>query len=390
MSALSSVALFSIWRSIIKKAPSQGKKDYGLAYLAGALSVWTLIAVWSLLDLNLPAPFAEAVRSLFSTVNSLLYLLAIQHFDYAYEGMRRRRWQVAVVSTGVLTVVVTMTVSWTCYDKNVPEDVANAAVNWPDLLFSVPAIVALAIAFWRSFFFRGYATIAWLSVVTMLLAMILQVPDVVPGWLSDAEHRQIDNWVTLSTYALIIMFCFALATSWGVEEFSLPKPSHTHLVFQGCENGRWRVQLRIREQRIDVGLPHVAMKNLLSIIGKRLQDLDQGWHSVEDLNGGHVDIRRIAMPFAEALQDSELLVNTSDEKAYLAKARRLLFDYQNPGQFRLRLPLTNLLFREGFFQKKNEMLDAMRSRRERAEVERLFEEVSAWQERTRTPQNDNA
>ena len=81
ISAFAAAALYSIWQQILLHSPVKGKKDYGLAYLAGAMGVWVLVGLWGLLSELVPPLVSEMVFSLLSTTNSLFYLLAIQHFD---------------------------------------------------------------------------------------------------------------------------------------------------------------------------------------------------------------------------------------------------------------------------------------------------------------------
>jgi len=378
MSTFAAVALYSIWRNIITHAPSAGKKDYGLAYLSGALGIWVLLSLWGLSNTHLPPPWPDTVRSLLSTVNSMLYLLAIQHFDYAYEQVRRRWWQPAVLTSAAVTAAVTLLIAWYATANSIPAEIANEWVNWPDLLFAGPAILALGIAFWRSFFFRGYKLLAWLSVAIMLLVFLIQIPDVFLEWQREPAFSALENWLTLSVYAVMTMFCFALATSWGVEEFSLPLPDQTHLAFGGRDGRRWRLHIRVREQRIEASVPPMAIKNLLLFVARRMEAPEDGWVSVDELNGGHVDFRRIVVPIAEAWQEADTGAEGSEEKTYIEKVRRTLFEYQNPGQYRIRVPLANLTFSDAFFQQSKDLVEVMRSRQERSEVEALFEKIKKW------------
>lgn len=376
MSAFAAVALYSVWRNILANAPSSGKKDYGLAYLAGALGVWVLISLWGLANVRMPTPWPDTVRSLLSTGNSMLYLLAIQHFDYAYEQVRRRWWRTAVLTSAAMTAAMTLLIAWYASANGFSAEMANECVNWPDLLFSVPAILALGIAFWRSFFFRGYKLLAWLSVAIMILVFLVQIPDVFLEWQQEPTFNALENWLTLSVYAVMTMFCFALATSWGVEEFSLPLPEQTHLSFGGRDGRRWMLHIRIREQRVEASLPPMAMKNLLLFLVRRIENPAAGWVSVDDLNGGHVDFRRIVAPIAEAWQETD--GNAEASAPYLEKVRRTLFEYQNPGLYRIRMPLSSLHFLDAFFKQRAELVDAMRSRQERTEVEGFFDKIRTW------------
>jgi hypothetical protein len=376
MSGFASAALFSIWRYILLHAPVKGKKDLGLAYLSGAMGVWALVGCW-----GFAAPYfsyftSKAVFSLLSTANSLLYLLAIQHFDYAPEQIRRRWWLPTVLVIGGLVMAATMALAWYSFKKMLGKDEMGELVNWPDVLFSFPTIIALSVGFWRSFYYRGYKLLAWLSLAAMTIVLLVQLPDV-SHWLKVALG-EVEHWLTASSYALMMMFCFALAASWGVEEFSLPQPNQTHLSFDGKEHRWWLLHVRVREQKFTAFMSPMALKNLLLFVVRRMENPQDGWVLIEDMNGGHVDFRRVILPLAEAWQEADPLSESVTLKEYVEKVRRALFEYRNPGQYRLKSSTGNWKFTDALLSQQNELADSMRSRTERDEILAMFQIINIW------------
>lgn len=375
ISAFAASALFSIWRFMSHHVPVNGKKDLGLLYLSGAMGVWMVVGLWGFVAPYFPIFITEAVFSISSTANSLLYLLAIQHFDYAPEQIRRRWWRPAIISFAICIAFASIFLSWYCFKNNISKERTSELVNWPDVIFSAPTILALSVGFWRSFYYRGYKFLAGLSIAAMAIILIVQLPDA-SHWLKD-KFGEVERWLTISSYALLMMFCFALAASWGVEEFSLPLANQIYMTF---DNGgdKWQIHFRIREQRFTAYMSPMAFKNLLLFVVKSIENPQNGWVRIEkDLNGGYVDFRRILSPVAEAWKGADLLFS-SDMKASVEKVRRTLFEYQNTGQYRLRAGVGNWKFTDAFFSRKAGLADAMSSRLEREEVYAMFGLIQAW------------
>jgi len=388
ISAFAAVALFSIWRYILLHAPVKGKKDLGLAYLSYAMGMWAIVGLWGFVAQYFPPFLSEAVFSLLSTVNSVFYLLAVQHFDYAPEQIRRKWWKPAILCLAGIAALCTIFLSWYCFENHLSKDDTKELVNWPDVLLSFPTIFAISLGFWRSFYYRGYKLLAWLSVTAMTIVLLVQLPDVL-HWLKN-DLGEVEQWLTISSYALLMMFCFALSASWGVEEFSLPLPNQTQMIFNGKENRWWLLDLRIREQRFTAFLSPMAFKNLLFFVTRRIESQQNGWvHIEKDLNGSHVDLRRILLPIAEAWQESDNILK-ADLKTYVEKVRRTLFEYQNPGQYRIRTGMHNWGFTDTFFFQQEDLMLAMRSRSEREEVSAMFHTIKTWlkmQEKTASTDN---
>ncbi|MCW5924009.1 MAG: hypothetical protein KIS77_16925 [Saprospiraceae bacterium] len=383
ISVFSALALFSIWRHILRHGPIKGKKDYGLAYLAGAMGVWAVVGVWSFMESSVSPLLFEVGFSLLSTINSLLYLLAIQHFDYSPDRIRQRWWQPIVLSIAGLVAASTLMLFWYSNMYHIALDEAKNLLWWPDVLFSLPTIFALGIGFWRSFYYRGYKLLAWLSSFAMVIILLVQLPEV-SSWLKSLLGDS-EKWLTLTSYGLLMMLCFALATSWGVEEFSLPHPTHLRLFFEGKEKYSWVVHLKIRDQRYTAFLSPMNFKNLLLFAARRITSPENGWvHLDEDLNGYNY-FRRILLDFSKAWQE----VNQADEDNESVQAiRRILFEYGNPGQYRLKIEPSNMNFEEALFEHREDLVKAMQRNTEKKQAEALFNNIREWmdaQEKTPPP-----
>jgi hypothetical protein len=373
ISVFSALALFSIWRHILSHGPIKGKKDYGLAYLAGAMGIWTVMGVWGFLGSTvLPLNF-EVGLSLLSTLNNLFYMLAIQHFDYSPGWLRQRWWQSAVLSIAGLVAISTLTLLWYSYTKDIALNEAINLLWWPDVFFSFLTIFALCIGFWCSFYYRGYKFLAWLSAFAMAIIFLVQLPEIssfLKNLLGEGEQ-----WLTLSSYGLLMMLCFALATSWGVEEFSLPQPMHIRLLFEGKDKYSWVVHLKIRDQRFTVLLSPMNFKNLLLFAVRRIDSPENGWVHLDDELNSYNYFRRILIDFSKPWIE----VNHAGENNESIQAiRRILFEYRNPGQYRLKIEPSNLNFGESLFEHREDLVKAMQSSTDKKQVDALFNKIREW------------
>lgn len=110
MSAFAAVALLLSGATSSRTRRVWAKRTTG--WPIWTLGVWVLISLWGLANVRMPTPWPDTVRSLLSTGNSMLYLLAIQHFDYAYEQVRRRWWRTAVLTSAAVTAAMTLLIAW--------------------------------------------------------------------------------------------------------------------------------------------------------------------------------------------------------------------------------------------------------------------------------------
>lgn len=377
ISVFSGISLFSIWQFILRNGPVREKKDFGLAYLSGAMGVWALVGVWGMSAAWLPKAVHELGLSLASTANSLLYLLAVQHFDYSPQQIRRQWWQPTVLTISGLIGITSASLVWYGYANQISVDQIKTMLWWPDVVFSLPTIIMLGVCFWRSFYYRGYIVLAWLSTIVMLIIFFVQLPEVLP-WLKQQLSAG-EQWLTLSSYALLMMLCFALGTTWGVEIFALPQSDQTFLKLDGKEGRWWMLHLQVKEHRFTAYFAPIALTNFLRFVTKRIENEAEGWLSLdEELNGGFVDFSRILKPIAEAWEELEG-TGQNTQKEYIERARRTFFEYRNPGQYRLKIDLQNIEFTNILLVQQDDLINAMRSNKERDEVMKFFEQIEIWQ-----------
>lgn len=372
ISAFSASALFFMWRRIMHQAfRSKGKgKDYGLVFLAGAMCVWMLTGLWGFLKDKAHPLLFESVRSLLSTANSLMYMLAVQHFDYSPHQIRRKWWQPTII--GVCSLIAILTIGlcilgWTNASYN------TEAIWYPDVVLSFLTVLILGLGFWRSFYYRNYKPMAWLSLVVMAFVLFVQLPEISPPIARFLDGPS-EDWFTLSAFGLLMMLCFALAASWGIEQVSIPDSKHIALTFAGKESKGWVIRLKIRDQRTDVLLSPMNCKNLLLFAARRLERPDNGWVHLDDDLKGYNYFRRILMDFSKVWHLNGILPDTAPEES-VENVRRFLFEYQNPGQYRLNVDAANLRFDETFTAQKDDLVGAMRASSEKKETESLFDKI---------------
>lgn len=261
---------------------------------------------------------------------------------------------------------------------------ANEWVNWPDLLFSVPAILALGIAFWRSFFFFRHSQVAGVAVCC---DHALGVPGSDTGCIfgmatgADLQRvRKLADFEHICGYDDVLLCpCHQLGRR-GVQ----PAPARTDTL----------VVRRKRRASLDAAhthtgaarrpLPPMAMKNLLLFLVRRIENPAAGWVSVDDLNGGACGFSPNCSAHRRGLaRDGRQ--RRGKRAIPLKKCAELFFEYQNPGLYRIRMPLSSLHFLDAFFQQRAELVAAMRSRQERSEVKILFEKIGTWLRERDTP-----
>ena len=95
ISLLGGILLFAIWynirqrfRKILEEDDKQKRVDKGLLYLSLAMFVWVFSGIWTYWGLDgaldfVPAIGKQVVRSLFSILNNMFFLLALFYFYYA-------------------------------------------------------------------------------------------------------------------------------------------------------------------------------------------------------------------------------------------------------------------------------------------------------------------
>lgn len=372
ISFFSSICIFSIWQRIVQRHDEvRSKKDFGLVYLAGAMITWGMVGIWGMFKAFLPPLLFEFGLSFASTANSLLYLLAVQYFDYSPRLIRNWAWwQRFVIGFSTVIVGTGLGIILYCHYKQIPNP--TPFLWWPDVIFSVPTTVILAVCFWRSFWFRGYHVVAWLSILVMAIILLVQLPEILPSlkeWLGEGER-----WLTLSSYALLIMLCFALAVTWGVEEVTLPQPEQTKLTMSGKE-GRWVVQWIINNQAFSTYFAPMAYKNFLIFVYKRLEpDPDHHWVHIETaLNGGYTDFRRILDPIIDGWEEvAGADIKNGASKEHIESFRRSVFDHKSAGQYRLRVAPQNIKFEAKALSSKEDLINSMKTGKDKQEIIDMF------------------
>jgi hypothetical protein len=301
-------------------APSPAR-DAGLLWLGLAVAVWGLTG--ALLLLRLPDGPEQAVRTVLSSVNNACLLISASHLDYGPPVLQRaaeyRRWnQLALI--GSLSVAV---VTIGLYAELGP---AASAVRIPDFALSSITLVFYGFGLVRSFRRRGFAPLAGLAAVALILQFAAQLPEVVdPGALGlDADARWTLNLVSK---AIVLVAFLSLAMSWVHEVAERPSHSAIRLRFTGRRAGaRYVVELgdgclEMRET------PH---RDLLSLaVARACGDPDgAGWVSLLDLVGPLDDsrIRRMREDLKAVGLDREIEANGHKSYRLAIDAQHLQFD----------------------------------------------------------------
>jgi hypothetical protein len=282
--------------------PSAPARDPGLAWLAAAVAMWGVVALVLLLPLG---GVARAVlRPLLSSANSACLLISASHLDYGPEILQAARawrgWRIAtaIVALGVALATVAL---WAALGPGSP------LVILPDVVLSELTLLLYGFGLWRSFSKRGFAPLAALAVVAIVVQSAAQVPELAPDAFGDARWT-----LNLASKAMTLVAFLSIAMSWVHEVARRPARATTQLYFTGTQTGaqarrRWIV--KIGDATLEMrATPH---RDLLALAARRAVGESDGWIALPDLVGRLDDsrIRRVREDLRPAGLDAAIESN---------------------------------------------------------------------------------
>ena len=213
-------ALLAIWWHIGKI-----QKDFGQVWLALSILCWSISGGIDVLFLTmnwLPdyTYVNEGSRSILSLFNSLFILLSLPWFRYLPDKIepiiKSSYWKYMIGLPFIFSLLPTIRKIFTANE--------NTIISELDVYYSILTLIFLTIVLWESFSKRKLKSLAYLSVISILLTLSAQIFK-----LSGSEV----NMILLSAIfkTTLIMIFFALALSW-VRELSeniIPSPSQIFL-----------------------------------------------------------------------------------------------------------------------------------------------------------------
>ena len=341
ISLLGGVLLLAIWYNIrqrfskiLEDDDNQKRIDKGLVFLSLAMFVWVLSGVWTYIGLS--GEFAsptvrQLVRSLFSILNNLFFLLALFYFYYAPAFLYKNEKNVQRL---IYLIVGISVLSFLLFQKF--GETANAAgirISFlPDLLLSAFLSGLLAVSFYQTFLQRGFKLIAGISVLVIVAIFASQLPEV----FAELDNTFVNNLVRIVSKTSLIAIFLVLATSWVIQLANTPKASEMQLKFLDWSIVKITIPSKeIVDQTIDFGSKTTQYKNLLKF-GIRRKHGEGSEQCIEVHSGGEINRQTYLTRIIDNI--NEILQQQDPQKL----ERRDLFTFIGNGKYRLRILSENI------------------------------------------------
>ena len=297
-------------------------RDAGLLWLGLAVALWGVTG--GLLLLPLPDGPEQAVRTVLSSANNACLLISASHLDYGPALLQRAsdypRWNQLALLGSLAVALVTIALYAAL-------GAAQPVARLPDFALSSVTLLLYGFGLFRSFRRRGFAPLAVLAAVAVVLQFAAQVPEVLDVAALGVSDEQ--RWtLNLVSKAIVLVAFLSLAMSWVHEVAQRPSHSAIRLRFTGRRAGpRFVVELGGRALEIRE-TPH---RDLLSLAVARVRGGggdDTGWVSLLDLVGRLDDsrIRRMREDLRAAGLDKEIEANGHKSYRLAIEAQHIHFD----------------------------------------------------------------
>ena len=341
ISLLGGVLLLAIWYNIrqrfskiLEDDDNQKRVDKGLVFLSLAMFVWVLSGVWTYAGLSgeLASPtIRQLVRSLFSILNNLFFLLALFYFYYAPAFLYKNEKNVQRL---IFLIVGISVLSFLLFQKF--GETANAVgirISFlPDLLLSAFLSALLAVSFYQTFLQRGFKLIAGISVLVIVAIFVSQLPEVFAG----LDNTFVNNLIRIVSKTSLIVIFLVLATSWVIQLANTPKASEMQLKFLDWSIVKITIPSKeIVDQTIDFGSKTTQYKNLLKF-GIRRKHGEGSEQCIEVYAGGEINRQTYLTRIIDNI--NEILQQPEPQKL----ERRDIFTFIGNGKYRLRILSENI------------------------------------------------
>ncbi|MEK7256525.1 MAG: hypothetical protein AAB316_17350, partial [Bacteroidota bacterium] len=326
--------LLSIWRKVVRQKPEK-RTDIGIVYLSAAIGSWAVAAFWGSFQNH--SVWHLAGKSLLSTLNSLLFLLSLPYFDYAPQVIRRAWWRPSMIGLSIAVVFIMFGIGfWLAQGQHVAGMPVAAfrefsgKVLLPEVILSSLTVGILAVVFGRSVYFREYGKgMVILTTAVMGLIVFMQLTLAFP-WLYNLMGDEREKFFSVASHALLMMFSVCVASTWGIEELTLPKPEHFHFKFLGRENnsqGRlkknWLVELTFGDEAKTVSFSKTNMINFIRFLNHRLDPQASDYVDIKEELSAYIYFYRVKESLAHFFCRAE---NEKPSAAQVEKINRLFFE----------------------------------------------------------------
>lgn len=226
--------LMAIWYHIGRK-----QEDHGQIWLALSILCWSFSGVVEVYYASKGATgpghdlFLNGWRSIFSLLNSLFILFALPWFRYLPKPLepiiKSKYWPLIVGLPFVFSILPTIS-------KMISGN-EHSLISELDVYYATLTLIVLGLVLWQSFFKRNLATLAYLSIICILITFTAQVYK-----LNDSSFYQTLFSAIFKT--TLIMIFFALALSWvkDLAEHLQVKKEHIFLRFERVKGDKRRFE----------------------------------------------------------------------------------------------------------------------------------------------------
>ncbi|MFT4973909.1 MAG: hypothetical protein ACI9JY_003121 [Saprospiraceae bacterium] len=341
ISFLGGVLLLAIWynirqrfRTILEEDEQQKRVDKGLLYLSLAMFVWVLSGIWTYIGLTTELESSilkQGVRSLFSILNNLFFLLALFYFYYApaflYKNEKNvKRILFFIVAISGLSIVLFQ------YFGEEPNAHRIKISFLPDLLLSAFLSGLLMVSFYKTFLKGGLKVIAGISVAVILLMFLSQLPEVFAVFENDFTN----NLIRIIAKTSLISIFLVLATSWVIQLANTPVASEMNLKFMDWSMVKITIPSKnIVDQTVDFGSKTTQYKNLLKFAIRR-KHAEGSQQCLEIYAGGELKSQTY---LTRIIDNINQILNLQELKKL---ERRDLFTFIGNGKYRLRVLSENI------------------------------------------------
>ncbi len=282
----SAVLIFTLWQRGLpgkERKPHEDawmQRDPGMLYLGLAVLVWGVIALLSMLLKTCPPdwPLRQCFPNLMaSTLSHSCLLLASAYFEFGPIELKIAqddwKWHVGVMFAAMLVALL----------------VLFTRSPWPDFVLATVTSMIVGMSAFRSFKEHGFQATAYLAILIVALAVLLQLAETVEGQNISFLLAGERFWILrLTSKILLVILFLTMSISWLYGKLAPPKTEELRLEFLGKDEFKnsWLVSFSVpnvfTEKRIE--LSPVLHQILLTFAAERLRREAQteGWINIKD------------------------------------------------------------------------------------------------------------
>lgn len=334
ISFIGAVLLLALWYNIntnfkrlLVEDDQQKRLDKGLVYISLSLFAWVVSGIWLLLchHFGIASSITEQIGlNLLSTINNLFLLLALFYFleapAFIYHNPKNvRTILAAIIGIGIISVALAL------FYENEP--IAGMKLGFlPDLLLSGFLSAVLLITLYRTFSKRGLRTVAYISVVSIILMFLSQLAPV----FVELDNAFVNNLVKLIAKTSLIAVFLVLATTWVISLANTPAQDEMRLEFIDWSLIKLTIPSKnIINAHVDFGSKLIQFKNLLKFALSRKHGTGPA-QSLTVSAGGDIKSQTYLTRIVDNIND--ILALEDDRKL----DRKDLFTFLGQGKYRLR------------------------------------------------------